>query len=109
MRHDGAAYHASYVVECVAKTIVQLERGHAWGHLGDVGRVALCLAGLPASRTARYVSGPSLAPKVEAGWTSGMRYRPEGRIAAIDAGCWVAEAERLVAQSVDRMRLDGLI
>jgi hypothetical protein len=62
-RHDGASYHAGYVVECAFKTIVLLEQGNpkSWKHkIGALSSEVLRLASISGAKTARYV--PKIAP-----------------------------------------------
>jgi len=115
-RYDGAGYIAGYSVECVLKTIVQVEGGTAVtvrGHnLNDLSRQALLFASLPTAKTARYVSLPAittLSYGLPQGWQETLRYRPMGTIPIAAAKAWVEEAERLYHNTIGSMKLDGVI
>jgi len=112
-RFDGAGYLAGYVVECVLKALIQVEtpdvpKKH---DLNALSREALDFAGLPGSRTARYVRQPELTrlPYGAPGWHETLRYARPGTIAGEHAAEWVKEARRLYEEVVVRMRLDGVI
>lgn len=116
-RYDGAAYLAGYVVECILKTIIQVDRANNapilnYGHdLRKLSNEALHLATLPSSKTARYVTGRSLTtlPYADppAGWKEILRYRHEGTIPKATAASWVAEAKRLYTLVIGGLRKDG--
>ena len=55
-RFDGAGYLAGYAVECIIKTVAQIEGNPLHGHdLGNLSRSALALVAQPSGRTARYL------------------------------------------------------
>jgi hypothetical protein len=116
-RYDGAAYLAGYVVECILKTIIQVDRGNndpiiKFRHdLNKLSNEALHLAALPSSKTARYFSRGSLTilqyADPPAGWKETLRYRHEGTIPKTTAADWVAEAKRLYMLVIGGLRKDG--
>jgi hypothetical protein len=124
-RSDGAAYLAGYAVECALKTLVQVEKGNAapvrqWNHhLNDLSAEALRLAAQATSKTAKYLTNPSLTtmnyctPPVGCtpwvGWNETLRYRPAGTIPAPTAEQWVQEAERLYVEIIGELKKDGEI
>jgi HEPN domain-containing protein len=113
-RYDGAGYLAGYAVECILKTIVQLESGQILLHhrLTDLSRDALNLASMPAARTSRYVRHPqitNLSYGLPNGWQETLRYRSTGEITGATATAWVEEARRLFNETIIPMRLDGVI
>jgi len=122
-RSDGAAYLAGYAVECAMKTLVQVEQGHnqvVRGHdLTRLSYEALRLAAQPTSKTAKYLTNPSLTtlnyctPPVGGtpwvGWNETLRYRPAGIIPAPTAEQWVQEAERLYVEIIGELKKDGEI
>ena len=109
-RYDGAAYLTGYVVECVLKTLIQLETG---GSPRSHDLPALCdhLDGLAAQAGARYgkfylAAEASLrASSVLDQWTPEQRYRAPG-FTARDAGAWCQEADvaygRIIGHSIWR-------
>lgn len=113
LRYDGAGYLAGYAVECVLKTIIQLERGLTWGHrLNDLNQDALRAASLPASQTGKYVQQSPLTKisyGLPTGWQETLRYRAVGEIGENLAKEWVEEAQRLYREVIIPMRLDGVI
>lgn len=112
-RYDGAGYHAGYVVECALKTLLQadgvLQKGHDLSRLSsEVTRLAA--GGSP--HTARYQPDPPPAIPYAvppAGWKETMRYLAAGVLNQGQAGRWLKEAERVYTQSVQQMRMDGVI
>jgi hypothetical protein len=111
-RWDGAGYLAGYGVECVVKVIIQVEGAAPWGHLPHISPHAAMLAGLPNARSARYVTTPtvhSVPLGRPTGWDPVLRYEAAGGVAEAGARAWVAEAERLYAEVVLPMKLDGVI
>jgi HEPN domain-containing protein len=113
-RYDGAGYLAGYAVECILKTIVQIESGQILLHhrLNDLSRDALNLASVPAARTARYVRHQqitNLSYGLPTGWQETLRYRSTGEITNTTATAWVEEARRLYNETIIPMKLDGVI
>jgi hypothetical protein len=114
-RYDGAAYLVGYVVECILKTIIQVDRGNndpiIKHDLNKLSTEALQLATLPSSKTARYFTRGSLTklPYADppAGWKETLRYRHEGTIPKTTAAAWVAEAKRLYMLVIGGLRKDG--
>lgn len=108
---DGAGYLAGYAVECVIKTVAQVEGSRVRGHnLGDLSRRALTLVALPSGRTARYLTNPNLTSLTYGdppGWNEGMRYQAVGFVNQIDAAAWVVEARRLHDEVIVQMKLQG--
>ncbi len=114
-RHDGAAYHAGFVVECALKTLVLLELGNARAFGHDIHRLsteALRLASIPSAKTARYI--PKIAvghffydPKT--GWNENLRYRAPGAVAPKHSQQWVEEAKSVYESTVVPMLLDGVL
>jgi hypothetical protein len=112
-RYDGAGYHAGYVVECVAKTMLQLEGKLSQKHLAQVGPEALKLATVATSPAARYIRAETpLAPAIERSkdpWRPDMRYHPEGYVTKQQGMVWVQEASTLLRNTILQMRLDGVL
>ena len=112
-RYDGAGYHAGYVVECVLKTLLQVDGIRA--HIHDLTNLSGRVSGLAAGgspRIARYIPNPPPALKYDtppAGWKETMRYRAPGDLNRARAQDWVAEAERVYRCVVQRMKMDGII
>ncbi|RME74048.1 MAG: HEPN domain-containing protein [Chloroflexi bacterium] len=113
-RYDGAGYHAGYVIECVYKTLLQIEgvfsRSHNLTHLSN--ELSGLAGGGGSPRTARYIPNPpvqltySTPPQ---GWKETMRYRAPGDVTPPIARQWVREAQRVYQASIQKMRLDGVI
>ena len=116
-RPDGAAYLAGYAVECTLKTLVQVEAGNARlirsHNLNDLSSQALRLAATATSKTAKYISAPTVTTlnygQPPAGWVEYLRYFPAGTIPAPTAEQWVTEAERLYTELIGELRKDGEI
>ena len=116
-RPDGAAYLSGYAVECMLKTLVQVEKGHnrlVWGHnLNDLSWDALSLAKLAGGRTARYFTNSALTTlrydNPPGGWKEYLRYYPAGTIPQPTAEKWVEEAERLYFEIIGELKKDGEI
>lgn len=113
-RYDGAGYHAGYVVECVLKTLLQID--NTFKHIHDLGRlsneVARLVAGSGSPRTAPYQINPPLNIRYDtppAGWKETMRYRAPGDLSQSQAEAWYDEAHRAYNQSIKKMRQDGVI
>ena len=114
-RPDGAAYLAGYAVECMLKTLVQVERRHNQlireHDLNTLSSKALDLATLPSGRTFRYLKHvfitniPYGSPP--AGWSETLRYHPQGTISAAQAGAWVTDAENLYVEVIGGLVKDG--
>ncbi|MBI1790050.1 MAG: hypothetical protein HYR60_21165 [Acidobacteria bacterium] len=111
-RWDGAGYLAGYGVECAVKLIIQVEGRNPTGHLPGISATAAQLAGLPGTRSGRYVTIPAIHSVPlgrPIGWAPGLRYEAEGGVDEAAARAWAAEAERLYTEVVLPMRLDGVI
>lgn len=110
-RYDSAGYHAGYVVECVAKTLLQLEGTLSQKHLAQVGPEALKLAAVATSHAARYITATAgaLAPAIERSWRPDMRYHPEGCVTQQQGRVWIEEASALLRNTILQMRLDGVL
>lgn len=112
-RHDGAGYHAGYVIECALKTLLQAEREPTRGHdLSALSRRVANLATGGSPRTARYIPNPPPAIAYAMpphGWHETMRYHAPGDLDRAQAQEWVQEAERIYRHIVQQMWLDGVI
>jgi hypothetical protein len=114
-RYDGAGYHAGYVIECALKTLLQMDlrqapKIHDLDKLSHqvLARMALC--GSP--RTARYIPNPLPAipyAAPPAGWQETMRYRATGDLDQVTTQAWMTAAGRVYQNTVQQMRLDGVI
>lgn len=113
-RHDGAAYLAGYVVECVLKTLLLAESGLTDKSHNLQGLSVRVLKGIPASGsvTGRYLTPATLTTAIagiSSSWEATLRYRPEGTISAIDAAAWASEAQLLYRSVIEPLRLDGVL
>jgi len=112
-RYDGAGYHAGYVVECVLKTLLQLDNQFLCSHdLSRLSQKALGLAGLGSSNSARYIKAlPTRLPygNPPHGWRETLRYCSEGVVDEPTATQWLSEADRMYQGVVSGMKKDGLI
>jgi len=112
-RCDGAGYHAGYVIECALKTLLQADKASTWGHdLRELSHQVTGLATGGSPHTARYI--PTPLPSIPyttppAGWHETMRYRAPGDLNRATVQAWVTEAERIYRETVQRMRMDGVI
>ena len=112
-RHDGAAYLAGYVVECVLKTLIQLETGEAI-HSHDLSGLCDRLDGLGARVGARHgkvylAAEASLrASGVLNDWRPEQRYRGPG-VTANGARTWYGEADVAYQQVMGQLHLAGAI
>lgn len=114
-RYDGAAYLAGYVVECILKTIIQINQASGVSRIHDINRLstnAQRLATMPSSRTARYFPPGFTLTRLPygtppAGWKETLRYHFEGTIPKTTASAWVAEAKRLYAHVLWGLIKDG--
>jgi len=121
-RADGAAYLSGYVVECAIKTLLLLEVGWQPGHktpwergavghdLNDLASKLAALSTVATSKTARYigVETSKVSASAIAGWNPQMRYRPEA-VALPDSQAWVQIAEAVYRETVEKMRIDGVL
>lgn len=111
-RCDGAAYLAGYVVECAAKTLIQVETGQVrpTHELGKLRETLNVLASLADARTARL--GVAMAMSLENArildWRPQMRYRPPG-VSARQARSWLREALAIYSLVMGGLAMDGLI
>lgn len=124
-RHDGAAYLAGYVLECVLKSVIlhdrsydpntgatdavalrlwhQTLRRHPFGHnLTELLLAALGPAGAP------YAPPIELASSLVDSWSESMRYHRAGECPPAQAQAFV-EWARVAILSVIRMRIDGVL
>jgi hypothetical protein len=117
-RHDGAGYHAGYVVECALKTLLQADRASIQTirklkhNLSDLSHQVAALATGGSPHTARYIPNPPPAIPYGAppiGWYETMRYRAAGDLDQAKTQTWVTEAQRVYQKTVQQMRLDGVI
>jgi hypothetical protein len=118
-RYDGAAYLAGYVVECILKTLIQVDRSanipiREFKHdLNRLSGEALRLAALPSSRTAPYMPRGAFTSISYAdppsGWKETLRYHYEGTISKTTASLWIAEAKRLYMHVIGRLRQEGKV
>ncbi len=113
-RFDGAGYLAGYVVECVLKTIAQIEGQPLRGHdLNQLSGAVLTLLSAPSCVTAQYISHPAITilkyGQAPGEWKETIRYSGEGRITDLLAQTWVDEAQRLYIEVISQMKLDGVI
>lgn len=116
-RYDGAAYLAGYAVECILKTIIQIEENHnraiiKFKHdLEKCSLEALKLMLLPNSRTARYIKTQSITiityKDPPLGWKETLRYYPDNTISHQIANDWVLDAERLYIDVIGGLMKDG--
>jgi len=111
-RPDGAAYLSGYAVECALKTLIVLEGATPPHHhrLGDLRGEVNRLAAIAGSKAARYIghATQTVAAAAIAGWNPNMRYRPAS-VTPGDAATWHAEATRIFRETIQQMRLDGVI
>lgn len=111
-RADGAAYLSGYVAECALKTLFVYQTGkplsgHDYQTLVSQVNAVATVAG---AKAAKYF-GPharSVARSALRDWTPEMRYRAASMTQA-DASAWHAEAESIFRETVQQMRLDGVI
>jgi HEPN domain-containing protein len=113
-RCDGAGYLTGYIVECVLKTVIVLERGNAFYHhdLTRLSQSAIRLAAMPSARTAKYAIKPTPGHSLydrSTGWRETLRYRRAAYVSPKDAADWLAEARILFAAAIIPMQLDGVV
>ena len=113
-RFDNAAYLAGYVIECVLKTVIQIEQGSPWGHdINQLSQEAQKLASLPGAKTAHLANSQPLSHSIYdyggSGWKETLRYRAPGTTAAAVAQDWVHEAQDVFDRVVTKLRLDGVL
>lgn len=117
-RYDGAAYLSGYVVECLLKTLIQVDRAtnapimEFRHNLSEMSEEALKLMKMPSSRTARYYpSGSSFTSlpydTPPFGWKETLRYHHEGTIPKTTASAWISEAKRLYQHVLWGLIKDG--
>ena len=112
-RHDGAAYLAGYVVECVLKTLIQLETGgptisHDLSGLCD--RLDKLAAQVGARHGKVYLAAEASlrASRVLNDWKPEQRYRGPG-VTANDARTWYREGDVAYQQIMGQLYLAGAI
>lgn len=114
-RYDGAAYLAGYAVECILKTIIQMNQPSSIPMIHDITKLstdAQRLATMPSCKTARYFPLGSTVTRLPygappAGWKETLRYHFEGSIPRTTASAWVAEAKRLYEHVLWGLIKDG--
>ena len=110
-RFDGAAYLAGYSVECVLKTLIQVETGqadhsHDLAFLRDQFEVLAVQAG---SRTGRFLEAFEYLDSPEIfGWKPEMRYQ-EPWIALDTAGTWLQGARDVYDRIIGSLLMDGAV
>ena len=112
-RHDGAAYLPGYVVECVLKTLIQLEAGGS-PHSHDLSGLCDQLDGIAVKAGARHgrvylAAEASLrASSVLNDWKPEQRYRGSG-VTANDAKARYQEADVPYRRIIGQLNLAGVI
>lgn len=123
-RHDGAAYHAGYVVECTLKAVLLHDRAHdtitgapdpvklqqwhndlrkkPYGH-----KLAGLLGAGVGPQGARYWPELEATDSVVRDWTETARYWRPGAVTEAKARAFLAWAD-LTALAVVQMTLDGV-
>jgi len=116
-RFDGAGYLTGYVVECVLKTYILIEKPPITNRdlhhrLNDLSSSALPLAAISGAKTAKYplvtTRGHCLYDS-KTGWHETIRYRTTGTVTPQQANAWFAEAKAIYDSAIPPMKLDGLI
>jgi len=111
-RPDGAAYLSGYAVECALKTLIVLEGATPPRHhrLGDLHAEVSRLAIVAGAKAARYFGHATrgVATAAIAGWRPEMRYHAPS-VTMSDATAWHTEAINVFNETVQQMRLDGVI
>ena len=110
-RFDGAAYLAGYVVECVLKTLIQVETGRAdRSHdLTWLRDQFAKFAGQAGSRTGKFLEAVEPLDSSEIlRWEPEMRYQ-EPRIALDTAGKWFQDARDLYDRIIGSLLMDGAV
>ncbi|WP_394824165.1 hypothetical protein [Pendulispora albinea] len=120
-RFDGAGYLSGYVVECALKTVFLfdqvmqhgttcLTKAHRQVAMKPFGHNLAALAALTfGPHGAQYMPDLSLSPSVVQRWKETIRYRCQGTIKEDEAVAWYWWASFVYAESVLRMRLDGVL
>ena len=118
-RFDGAAYLAGYAVECMLKTVIQVEQGTVAPvlqhrhNLDNLSGEALNLATLPSARTCRYLKNLPITVLAygtpPSCWKETLRYFPVGTIREATARDWCRDAQRLYVEIIGGMAQDGEI
>lgn len=108
-RFDGAAYLAGYVVECVLKTLIQVETGQA-GHSHDLNVLREKVAEFAVrtrSRTGKFLEDLEPLNSSEVfDWKPDMRYREPG-IAPDTAESWLRDARDVYDRIIGSLLTDG--
>ena len=108
-RFDGAAYLAGYVVECVLKTLIQVETGRA-DHSHDLNVLRKKVAEFAVrtgSRTGKFLEGLEPLNSSEVfDWKPDMRYRKPG-IAPDTAETWLRDARGVYDRIIGSLLTDG--
>lgn len=110
-RFDGAAYLAGYVVECVLKTLIQVETRKAnYSHDLNVLREKVAeFAVRTGSCTGRFLEAiESLNSSEILGWKPEMRYQEPG-IVLDTAGKWFQDARDLYDRIIGNLLMDGAV
>jgi len=118
-RFDGAAYLAGYAVECMLKTVIQVEQGTVTPvlqhkhNVDNLSGEALNLATLPSARTCRYLKSRPVTALAygtpPSCWKETLRYFPVGTIREATARDWCKDAQRLYVEIIGGMAQDGEI
>jgi hypothetical protein len=116
-RFDGAAYLSGYALECMLKTIIQVEEKHnnaLKAHKHDIEKWSaevIRLVVMPNSRTARYFPKPKICginyADPPSGWKETLRYYPENIISSQIANNWVTEVECMYENVIFGLLKDG--
>lgn len=129
-RHDGSAYLAGYVVECALKSLLlheacwderarehdrrKLEREQARlrdevGHgIRDLFEEVTRVCAAATSRSSAYI--PNLPDRAAIRrWKASLRYRSAGAMTRDLAQAMLRDARQTYDQTIQRMRLDGVL
>lgn len=111
-RFDGVAYLSGYVVECAAKTVIQVETGSAArSHdLAGLDRTLAALSARVGAQTAGLYSRamPLLRHPDVLGWEPAIRYRGPA-ISGVDAGARFRAASDVYRVIIGGLVLDGVL
>ena len=123
-RHDGAAYHAGYVVECSLKSVLLHDKSYdaatgqtnaarlttwgttlrrSYGH--DLSKL---LAATVGPEGARYMPLLPTTASITLNWSETMRYWAAGAVSAAEADAFLSWAD-LAFEAVVQMTLDGVV
>lgn len=115
-RYDGAGYLIGYVVECILKSLIQLNRRPRFIHdISSLTSEAQSLAALPGAGAAKYHTKSPLSilnyakPYRSGSWSEFLRYHPEGEISETLCVSWIEDTEKLFMSTIVEMKKDGII